>query len=216
MAFNNVPAEITTMIIEQVDRLPPEGESLRNLSLCSKYIHELTTPVLYRQVEQNGWHTAPLFMRTILANKNLGLHVKELNLWETSEGYPCGILSAQEVQGIKEIIKSSAYSSAIKALWVKDFVEDATWNAMAALLVHVCPKVEIISFEDFYHSLRHASFIRNIFDCTGQLQNYYNPSGTTYSLANLRKISIGVNHSNWTANELSLFLSLKSPEDFLG
>jgi hypothetical protein len=118
MSLGSLPSEILIEIIKDIRRQKTPNPSVDGiytprgreaLALCSKRLHELTTPSVYSSFNDVGRHL-PLFLRTILRKPILATYVKRLFITAEADGYN-------------------------NSDWVKQHFKEEDWRLLRAVLV---------------------------------------------------------------------------------
>jgi hypothetical protein len=146
--------QLVLEILGQADR-----RDLPNICLCNRRCFVLTQPILYSTFKQVGREEVPLFLRTIFARLRLSKHVKhiEFNLSRDlpfAASFKNGWGTALDVSfmsdrraWIKHQIQNVGPDAKHLTAWFEDLLEGKSWDALAALLVHLCsPNLESIKF----------------------------------------------------------------------
>jgi hypothetical protein len=146
--------QLVLEILGQADR-----RDLPNICLCNRRFFVLTQPLLYSTLKQVGRDEVPLFLRTISARLRLSKHVKHIEFALSRDlpfaaSFKNGWGTALDVSfmpdrraWIKHQIQNVGPDAKHLNAWFEDLLEGKSWDALAALLLHLCSSnLESITF----------------------------------------------------------------------
>ena len=219
--FQTLPDELVIEILRLA-----ETRTLGALSACSKRFNFLIEPVLYSTFKQTSirTRTLPRFIRTVLRNPSLALHVK--TFIGTSEPNICSdmeFLGEYSINMFKEALTLAYNHNIGKDCWEYDHnikrrfwhcVEQGNWDALIALLLCLLPnlqEIRMVRYGDFYDGY---PFIETILDRAAKLQDAGQLS--PFLFAKLRRVSLeNQDYENFPYRGMGLYqllpyLALKS------
>lgn len=128
LTFLELPDELILCILEHFDQFAEKGV-LSRLSICSRRLHRIVTPVLYRQLKPS-YRELPLLLRSLIRNPDLRGDTRKIALlYNTQDEYqqcdsrqfePATDDSRLLQATITEVLKDDAWKQAVVLGWCNE------------------------------------------------------------------------------------------------
>lgn len=177
MAFNQLSPELIICIAEKA-----ETSALHTLSLTSRNLNLIATPILYANITLRQRSTSS-FLRTTLENPRLAEHVKELFRKPSTAHLGNSVLKKDDLERCHNVIHDLSASPARTASW-KSAVGRGDWHAMTSLLLILLPNLEEVTLFVYMGALH----IGHGFAVAGLLQD--SAISKSFAMASLKRVSL--------------------------
>ena len=187
---------------------------LWSLSLSSRRLNKIATPVLFRTFIQTKNHALPAFIKQLLSKSELGYYVKRIfctSQNRVSENFSMDAhgFTSMDYEVCFELLKNRSGLNNFDGM--RD-IKSGSWGALLALLLCLVPSLEEITLFD--HGRPTSFWLRDILDRAARDQAENNNS--SFSLSHLKRVTFHYARDGLSSQfcQIAPFLCLKSVEIF--